>query len=314
MDLTHLKIGARGSNLSLIQTETVRRLLQSLLPQALFEVVIIKTAGDQNQNPIPLDTVGKGWFTREIDNQLLEGKIDIAVHSLKDVLDTLTPGLTIAAIPEREDPREALITRTGLTLRTLPPAAVVGTDSIRRKVQILNIRPDLQVRSIRGNVDGRLKKLESGEYDGIFLAVAGLKRLGLETHIAEYFDPTDFVPSPGQGALAVVCRETDTVLVQILSQISHETSQSVVTAERAFSRAMGGGCSMPVGAYAQVEGEKLTLTGLIGSTDATHLAKDYVSGDRHNPEQIAHSLSDKLLAKSHDWYTAHHHPLSKCSL
>src|SRR5258706_2198014 len=222
-------IGTRGSKLSLIQTNIVKDLLQPLVPNTIIETTIIKTSGDKNMNPIPLDTIGKGWFTKEIDKRLLDGHIDIAVHSLKDLLDTLTPGLSITAIPQREDPREALVSQSSIPLLKLRKGAVIGTDSIRRKIQILNLRKDFVVNSVRGNVNRRLERLDSGEYDGLILAVAGLKRLGLENRIAQYFEAEDFIPSPGQGALAIVSRKGNNNLNKILIKLNNPENVTLVT-------------------------------------------------------------------------------------
>lgn len=295
-------IGTRGSQLSLVQTNLVKELLTPHVPQTTIEITTITTKGDKNMKPIPLDTIGKGWFTKEIDKQMLDGTIDMAVHSLKDLLDTLTNGLTIAAIPEREDPREALVTNTGRTLKQLKKGAIIGTDSLRRKIQILELRPDLEVKSVRGNVNKRLEKLDTGEYDGLFLAVAGLKRLGLESRITEYFDAETFIPSPGQGALAVVCKIANKELFQALQQMEHKQSLIAVTAERAFSAATGGGCSMPVGAYAQIKQNILTLYGMIGSEDGKHIVRGSIKGTSTDPRGLAEKLAERLLKKAASWY------------
>lgn len=236
-----LIIGTRGSQLSLAQTEIIKEKLQRFFPKTQIEIKIIKTTGDINMNPVPLDTVGKGWFTKELDKALLDGRIDLAVHSLKDLPEELPEGLIIAAIPEREDAREALVSKNNISFEKLKKGAVIGTDSTRRQSQILQKRPDLKVKSIRGNVITRLKKLESGEFDGIFLAVAGLKRLGLANCITQYFSEKDFIPSPGQGALAITIKKNNKILLHQLKKINHEETLIAVTAERAFSRALGGG-------------------------------------------------------------------------
>lgn len=295
-------IGTRGSQLSLKQTSIVQQQIQSLLPESTISVKIIKTTGDSNMNPVPLDSIGKGWFTKELDKELLKGNIDIAVHSLKDLPEILTSGLMIAVIPDREDAREALITNTNLSLQTLPKGAVIGTDSSRRKAQILFQRPDLIVKSVRGNVNRRLAKLDAGEYDALFLAVAGLKRLGLEKRITQYFDPTDFIPSPGQGALAVVINQQNTKLKTILKKLNHLPSVTAVKAERAFSKEAGGGCKMPIGAYALCEGDTLTLYGVIGSLDGKHLEKDMIKGDARKPITLGKTLARELLHTCKPWY------------
>lgn len=295
-------IGTRGSQLSLIQTNLIKDLLQPLVQERIIEIKTITTAGDKNMKPIPLDTIGKGWFTKEIDKQLLAGHVDLAVHSLKDLLDVLTPGLTIAGIPEREDPREALVSRNNKKLRELKKGAIIGTDSLRRKIQILKLRPDLIVRSVRGNVNKRLEKLDDGEYDALMLAVAGLKRLGLEKRITEYFDPKTFVPSPGQGALAVVTKKSKRTITTVVSKLNHTESVIQVTAERAFSAATGGGCSMPVGAYAEIKGKTLLLYGMLGSEDGEHIVYGSQKGTTDAPKELAKKLASQLLKEAALWY------------
>jgi len=295
-------IGTRGSQLSINQTNIVKNLLQPLVPDTLIEIITIKTSGDKNMSPIPLDTIGKGWFTKEIDQQLLDGKIDLAVHSLKDLLDTLTPGLIISAIPQKEDAREALVSYNDLPLKKLKKGAVIGTDSLRRKIQLLKIRPDLIVKSVRGNVNKRLEKFDAKEYDGLILAVAGLKRLGFEQRIAEYFDPSNFIPSPGQGALAIVTKTSNKKLNQILLQLNNQANLAAVTAEREFSKLVEGGCSMPVGAYAEIEKNKLTLHGMLGSEDGENLIKATMQGKIDKPKELAQKLAKKLLYQASTWY------------
>lgn len=295
MSTKKIVIGARGSRLSLIQAAIVKQLLERIVPDITIAIKIIKTQGDKNMKPIPLDTVGKGWFTEEIDKALLEGTIDIAVHSLKDIPEVLTKGLVLAAITEREDARDALVSHNGKLLTELKKHARIGTDSIRRKMQLLHKRPDLQVESIRGNVETRLKKLDEGDYDGIVLAVAGLRRLGLEKRITEYFSATDFIPSPGQGALAVVARKEDEILVKLLKKISHKITEQSVKAERSFAKTFGGGCKMPVGAYAEYKDEKLKLYGVVGSDEGNQLGKDFIEGEISASEKLAKELSLRML-------------------
>jgi len=295
-------IGARGSQLSLIQTDIIKTLLQPLIPNATIEIKIIKTTGDKDMSPIPLDTIGKGWFTKAIDTQLLENKIDLAVHSLKDLPETLPEGLIISAIPEREDAREALVTNNNMSLQQLKKGAVIGTDSTRRRVQILQMRKDLRVESVRGNVNRRLEKLDNKEYDGLCLAVAGLKRLGMLDRITQYFDSTDFIPSPGQGALAVVSKKNKKELNTLLAQMNHRPTIAAITAERAFSSAVGGGCKMPIGAYAECINDTITLYAMLGSLDAKHMIKDSLQGNIDNPNDLGKTLAKNLLSRSTSWY------------
>lgn len=288
-------MGTRGSQLSLVQTDIIKNLLLRQNSSLQLAVKIIKTKGDKNMSPIPLDSIGKGWFTKELDSELLQGTIDLAVHSLKDLPETLPNGLVISAVSQREDAREALVSTSGLTLSKLPKGAIIGTDSTRRKAQILHKRADLEVRSVRGNINSRLEKLDMGEYDGLLLAAAGLKRLGLQARIAEYFDPIDLIPSPGQGALAVVTRKSDGSLNTLLEKINHNQTMAIVCAERAFSAAAGGGCKMPVGAYAVCNGDTLTLYGVVGSLDGTHLKKDKIIGKTTKPLALGKVLAERLL-------------------
>ncbi|MGH7204127.1 MAG: hydroxymethylbilane synthase [Candidatus Levyibacteriota bacterium] len=302
MDQSNIIIGTRGSQMALNQANRIKNLLQPLVPNREIIIKIIATKGDKNMKPIPLDTIGKGWFSKEIDKQLLDGTIDIGVHSLKDLLDIMTNGLAIVAIPKRDDPREALVARDGLSLQQLKKGAIIGTDSLRRKIQILKLRPDLVVKSVRGNVNRRIEKLDAGEYDGLFLAVSGLQRLDLEDRITQYFDAKEFIPSPGQGALAVVSKTSQKKLNAILSELNHNTSVIAVTAERTFSAATGGGCSMPVGAYAEIQGKTLTLYGMIGSEDGRNMITDSLKGTVDDPKGLAQKLAEKLLQEAGDWY------------
>src|SRR6185369_2008954 len=295
-------IGTRGSKLSLNQTTIIKNLLQPLFPQHLIEITVIKTLGDKNMKPIPLDTVGKGWFTKELDEVVLNGSVDLAVHSLKDIPETFPSALTIAAIPKREDAREALVSKNGLTLAQLKKGAIIGTDSIRRKVQILHLRPDVTIKSLRGNVIRRLEKLDNGEYDAICLAVAGLKRLGLSDRITQYFETETLVPTTGQGALAVVTKNKNKALTRALAQLNHKESVIVTTAERIFSEVMEGGCSMPIGAYASIQGKKLTLCGMVGSLDAKNMLKETITGDVFTYKNLAKKLARSLLKQSAAWY------------
>jgi len=295
-------IGTRGSELALIQTEIIKKQLNLISPEIQIVVKVIKTKGDKNKSPIPLDTTGKDWFTKEIDRALLQGEIDMAVHSLKDLSEDLSEGLIIAAVPKREDAREALISQGNITFEQLKKGAIIGTDSTRRKAQILSRRNDVIVKSIRGNVDGRVKKLENGEYDAIVLAVAGLKRLGLENKITEYFSDTDFIPSPGQGALAVVIRENNKTLLKLLQKLNHRPTVNATEAERTFSKICGGGCSLPIGAYALSQKNGLILYGMIGSLDGKHVLKDFIKGDSSDAKTLGKKLAEKLLKKSSPWF------------
>ena len=301
MLLKKIIIGTRGSKLALIQTNLVKALLEKTYYDLSVEVKIITTTGDINMKSVPLDTVGKGWFTKELDRALLEGSIDVAVHSLKDIPEEMPEGLIIAAIPEREDARDALVSRDKMLFSELKNGAVIGTDSNRRKAQILSKRPDLIVKSIRGNVNTRLDKLDKGDYDAVVLAVAGLKRLGLEKRITEYFSISDIIPSPGQGALAIVCKKSDTSLARLLKKLNHEQTVQAALAERAFSKVFGGGCKIPVGAYAHIAKNKIAIEGIVASLDGKHVVKESISGERTSYKIIGKTLAKRLQKKSNEW-------------
>lgn len=295
-------LGARGSKLSLVQTHIVKEKLLKINPKLDIKIKIIKTKGDKDLAPIPLDTVGKGWFTKELDRELLRGTIDIAVHSLKDLPESLPKGLIIAGVPEREDARDVLVSKNNTLLKNLKPDAIIGTDSIRRKVQILHIRPDLIVKSIRGNVDSRLKKLEGDDYDAVILAAAGLLRLGLDNNITEYFAVTDIVPSPGQGTLAVVIKKSNKEIYKLIEKLNDANAVSATTAERAFSKELGGGCKTPTGAYAVIEKNEIIIHGMIGSETEDYIVKDSIVGPVTQAEKLGKGLAKKLIDKINPTY------------
>jgi hydroxymethylbilane synthase len=286
-----LTIGSRGSQLALWQAHWIQARLEQLGEQCRVE--IIKTTGDKITD-VALSLVGsKGLFTKEIEEALLAGAIDLAVHSLKDMPTDLPAGLTLAAIPEREDPRDALI---GRALTDLPAGAHVGTGSLRRAAQLRALRPDLQIEDIRGNVDTRLRKLDEGRYDAIVLASAGLRRLGWESRITELFDPSIMCPAVGQGALAVETRDDNGPAFQIAKQLEHAESRAAVTAERAVLAALGGGCQAPMGAHAQVNGATIYIQALIVSPDGAQLIRQQSSGWSGHAAAIGNSLGAQLLA------------------
>lgn len=293
-----ITIGTRGSDLAIIQTEIIKAAILSVDPEVVIDVSIIKTEGDKNMSPIPLDTVGKGWFTKEIEKALLDGIIDVAAHSLKDLPEELPDGLGISAITERGDVRDVLVSKNHMKLADLPKGAIIGTDSSRRRLQILHLREDLRVESVRGNVNTRLKKLHEGNYDALVLAAAGLQRLNMEQDITEYFDPTTFIPAPGQGALAVETRISDTALNNILQQINHTPTIITTKAERAFASAIGGGCKLPVGAYAVCEGKTFTLYGMMALLDGKEYIIDKTNGFCDEAEYLSKVLANKIITKA----------------
>jgi hydroxymethylbilane synthase len=285
-----LIIGSRGSQLALWQAHWIQARLEKLGEQCRIE--IIKTTGDKITD-VALSQVGsKGLFTKEIEEALLAGEIDLAVHSLKDMPTDLPPGLTLAAIPEREDPRDALI---GRALTDLAAGARIGTGSLRRAAQLRALRPDLQIEDIRGNIDTRLRKLDEGRYDAIVLASAGLRRLGWENRITELFDPGIMCPAVGQGALAVETRDDGGPGFQAARQLEHAEARAAVTAERAVLASLGGGCQAPMGAHAFIENEKLFLVALIVSPDGVQLVRKETEGPVADAAKLGRAVAEHLL-------------------
>ena len=286
-----LTIGTRGSTLARWQTDWIQTQLQAAWPELHCELRLFQTSGDKIlDKPLP-EIGGKGLFTEELENALRFGEIDIAVHSLKDLPIDNAPGLTIGAIGQREDPRDVLISRQYHTLKHLPHGARVGTSSLRRSAQLLAVRSDLKILSLRGNVDTRIRKAMQGEYDAIVLAAAGVLRLGFASHIAEYLPFDVMLPAPGQGAIAVQCRADDQSTIDLLHPIDHLPTRSAVTAERAFLQGLGGGCSAPVAAHA---GEN-HLAGLVASKDGKCVIR--VSGDDVDPIALGFALARQALAQ-----------------
>jgi hydroxymethylbilane synthase len=265
------RIGARGSKLSLAQTEqTCARLAAKLgLDVSAFEIVPIVTSGDRIQDRTLIEAGGKGLFTKELDEALLDGRIDLAVHSLKDLPTRLPDGIVLACVPEREDPRDAFVSLKARTLAELPAGAVVGTASLRRQAQVLFARRDLKVSVLRGNVDTRLKKLEAGEADATFLALAGLKRLGLESRAASLADPNDTPPAACQGAIAITACEDNLRVVEALRDCEDASARLEIEAERNFLDALDGSCRTPIGALARINGNEMTFIGEILRPDGS---------------------------------------------
>jgi len=287
-----LRVGTRGSALALRQTEETINRLRSCHPGIQVEVVTVRTQGDADQSS-PLAAMGRGIFVTEIERELLAGRLDLAVHSLKDLPTVLPPGLVVGAVLPRQDPRDVLVNRWGCRLAQLPAGARIGTSSPRRQAQLRDACPQVSVLPIRGNVETRLKKAVGEDYDGAVLAAAGLIRLGLTEHVAEYLSPQQFVPPPGQGVLAVEVRADDDLLLELLHPVEDATTRYAVAAERAFLEKLGGGCQVPVGAYARSEGELLMLTVYLGAPDGQKSFLAKVRGLTHDPLQLA---SDAYLA------------------
>ena len=294
-EIKSLTIGTRGSALALKQTELVIKALEANYPALQITTKIITTKGDKNLSPIPLDTIGKAWFTEELEEALLSGEIDLAVHSLKDLPPETPKGLATTAVLKREDARDVLISRSNVGLDQLPKGAIVGTDSIRRKAELLHRRPDLIIKSVRGNVDTRLCKLQQKDYDALMLAAAGLSRLGKIDAVTQYLDPNEFVPAIGQGVLAAEARVDHTELWQLIKSIQDPETLEIVKAEQMFSKVVGGGCKLPVGCYAYFEGEEVTLHAMVGSMDALKMVTKSAKGPRANAVSLAKQLAKDLL-------------------
>lgn len=294
-----IRVGTRGSNLALIQTNWAIDRLKEKFPEVEFEVKIIKTKGDKILH-LSLDKIGdKGLFVKEIESQLLEGEIDLAVHSMKDMPAEVVKGLKFAAVPKREDPRDVIILREGLnSFDELPIGATIGTGSKRRKYQLLRKRPDLNIVPIRGNIETRISKIESENLDGIVLAASGVIRADLEEKITEFLPVDLMIPAPAQGALALEIRENDEELEKMIDAIKDEISQIQTDAERSYLAGIDGSCHIPMGAYCEVDGEKLTLTGIFGDEDGEKITVASLEGDRNNPKELGSNLA-KLVLKKH---------------
>jgi hydroxymethylbilane synthase len=295
---TTLRIGTRGSKLALWQTQWVAACLGEINPSLTIAVEVIKTTGDQIQD-IPLARIGdKGLFTKELDRALLEHRVDLVVHSLKDVPTAPVEGIVTAAIPAREDPRDAFFGKRVRRLKDLPPGALVATGSLRRRAQLLAMRPDLELADLRGNIDTRLRKLADTEtLDGIILALAGVRRLGLTEKITEILSPETWIPAPAQGALAIQARTDDVPVRQTVSPIDHELTRTAVAAERAVLARFEGGCHVPMGAYARVEGGEIIVDAFISTERGSQFLRAQRRGPLADAEQLGFALADELLAR-----------------
>jgi len=285
--------------LALAQTEWVKRKLEERYPDLRVEVITIKTSGDRFLNTPMKAIAGKGIFVKEIEEALLGKEIDLAVHSMKDLPTEMTEGLTIAAVPEREDARDVLVSAARRRLKDLPAGAKIGTGSLRRRAQILHCRHDLSVETIRGNVDTRLRKMDSGEVDGLVMAAAGLKRLGLEKRVTEYLAEEICLGAVAQGALALESREDDSVIGSV-EFLRHALTMMEVAAERGFLRRLGGGCQLPVGARAWCEGERLRLVGVVADPDGHKVFKEEAEGRADQAEHLGRTLAERLLTMGAD--------------
>ncbi|MDB8791215.1 hydroxymethylbilane synthase [Romboutsia sp. 1001216sp1] len=295
-------VGTRGSKLAVTQTNWVIDKLKEKNPSVEFEVKIIKTKGDIIQN-VSLDKIGdKGLFVKEIEQQLIDGEIDMAVHSMKDMPSSLPHGLKFAGIPKREDPRDVLILKEGYSsIEDLPQGATIGTGSKRRKYQLLKHRPDLNIVPIRGNVDTRIRKITDENLDGVVLAASGILRVGLEEKISCYL-PTDVVvPAPAQGALAIEIREDNYQVEVVINSLRDELTELQVSAERGFLDGVDGSCHIPMGAYCEVNEDSIKLTGLFGDEEGKKLIIKSIEGDKNSPRELGKELA-KLVLKEYEKY------------
>ncbi len=292
MPAPHIRIGTRGSQLALWQSNWVAEQLRQC--GAIVELIKITTSGDVQQTG-PIVAVGlQGVFTKEVQEAVLAGEADIAVHSLKDLPTEQVAGLVLGAVPERENVADALVTNSAKTLAELSAGARVGTGSSRRQSQLKHLRPDLNIVGIRGNVDTRLRKLDDGEYDAILLAAAGLRRLGWADRITELLQPSQMLPAVGQGALGIECREDDSIALKLLGQLNHHATHQATAAERAMLALLHGGCSVPVGGWGRIENGQLVLDGLVANLDGTQVLKATATGEVAEAEQIGRQVAEQL--------------------
>jgi hydroxymethylbilane synthase len=295
-----LRIATRGSKLALVQSGWVRRAVQTRHPEVRSELVKIRTKGDRILDA-PLSRVGgKGLFVKEIEDALLKRDVDLAVHSMKDVPAQLQEGLKICVYPKREDARDALVSRRFRAIEELPRGALVGTSSLRRSAQLLHMRPDLQIVPLRGNVDTRLKKLDSGDLQAIVLAAAGLRRLGLPDRITNLLSPDSVLPAIGQGALGLELREDDLKTQDLISFLNDLETELAVRTERAFLKELEGGCQVPLAGYARVEKDRIVLDGMVAELDGSVILRRQVKGTRDQPEELGIDLARQLIAAGAD--------------
>jgi hydroxymethylbilane synthase len=295
-----LRIGTRGSKLALVQSEWVKKEVQTRHPEVRVELVKIKTEGDKVLDS-PLSKIGgKGLFVKEIEDALLRNDVDLAVHSLKDVPGDLPTGLSIAVYPKREDPRDALVSKHFRTVEDLPQGASVGTSSLRRSAQLLHMRPDLHIVPLRGNVDTRLRKLDSGDLQAIVLATAGLNRLGLSDRITASLSPEVVLPAIGQGVLGMELKEGDQKTRDLISFLNDLETELAARAERAFLKELEGGCQVPLAGYARVEKDRIVLDGMVAELDGSVILRQQRAGGKDKPEELGIALARQLIAAGAD--------------
>jgi hydroxymethylbilane synthase len=290
-----IRIGTRGSKLAVVQCEWVSERIRNENPAVEVELVRIKTSGDKILDS-PLSKIGgKGLFVKEIEEALLQGRVDLAVHSMKDVPAELPEGLILTSFPKREDPHDALISNGNLPLSEIPEGGRLGTSSLRRGAQVLHLRPDLEVTPLRGNVDTRLKKLKRGDFDAVILAAAGLSRLGFTEKISQILATEDVLPAIGQGALGLEVREDDSAVIDLLAAMNHSPTELAVTAERAFLQRLEGGCQVPIAGFARLDGDALILEGMVAELDGSRLLRDKIGGTGEQAAEMGASLAGRLI-------------------
>jgi hydroxymethylbilane synthase len=295
-----IKIGTRGSKLALWQAHWVKSTLNQKFPHLSIELVIIKTQGDKILD-VPLAQVGgKGLFVKEIEQALMDRRVDLAVHSMKDMPADIPEGLCIGAIPKREIPSDVLISRNGLKFSKLDSGSIIGTSSLRRGAQLRHNRTDITIRPLRGNLDTRLRKLETEDLDAIVVAAAGVKRLNLEDRITEYLDEEIMLPAVGQGALCIEIRENDPPVSEMISALDDSRTRIIVSGERSFLNRLEGGCQIPIAGHGKIENERYVLTGLVAEVDGSRVIKDIVEGPVQASERIGIELAERLINKGAD--------------
>lgn len=295
-----VRIATRKSALALWQANFVKAELEAAHPGLQVELVPMSTQGDKILDTPLAKIGGKGLFVKELETAMLEGRADIAVHSMKDVPVDFPEGLMLHTICRREDPRDAFVSNSYQQLADLPQGAVVGTSSLRRQCQIKAIRPDLAIKDLRGNVNTRLAKLDAGEFDAIILASAGLIRLGFENRIASFLEVGTSLPANGQGAVGIECRTADMAVQQLLAPLEHKETRICVLAERAMNRKLQGGCQVPIGAFAVLQQNELWLRGLVGQLDGSEILRSEIKGEASQAEQLGMQLAEQLLALGAD--------------
>lgn len=293
----NIKIGTRGSKLALTQANFVADSLKKISLEITAEICIIKTSGDIMQDVSLMKIGGKGVFVKEIEDALLSGTVDLAVHSMKDVPTEIPAGLVFRAIMQREDARDVLVSKDNIKIEFMPRGARIGTGSMRRSSQLVSVLPDLSIVPLRGNLETRLKKIETENLHGVILAAAGMKRLGLAERISQYLPIETMLPAVGQGALGLEIRDSDDELRKILAKLNHAQTAAEVTAERSFLRHMGGGCLLPIAAFGKLEGDKLTLTGLVAAPNGASVIRDKVGGGIAEAEELGKRLADIIIEK-----------------